>query len=534
MASESRDGFGWEYYVGKYDGLGRRRRRWVRALKRVSSGSVSAKGEAAKRTIDTKNKKKSTKTKGMKTHHPGLIRAVRDQYNFKGFGWSFYKSFVLKKAVGASFRIPLSANFDSYDKHLAAPYISSSTYFGYPWMIATFLSASVPTEVVKWLVGGVVWKIQWGLAVASALIRGVAEAAIWIMFWPWRLWRSTVQVMGILASRVGTKEFEETTVTSPLIDSINEAMDGDVTQGIIDSGDVVNVTIDTHIQINNSSEYKGNGEISAPSATAVMDSPRGGSSSTTQVSSYFRKKHLTISGDEIPTFHRTTSIKYSSTIQERIGMCISWRISQERGYEYRCHFVYTCLPTLLFWIQLEEERKVRIKGLRRFIGVWGKSNEVDKICDTEASRSESKSLSSSRSKSQSKSTFLSTFLSEHSSTLGISSGFPLPVDPYFSFSLMLSLSAFYYGWLLKYMRSLFILPSQKTLQHNSKEKELSQAGTVSSADDDSVNASTEKLVSSALKKKRPLEENSADIHNVSLVGSEIDNCTDAELNVAGV
>ncbi len=27
----TRDGFGWEYYVGKYDGLGRRRRRWVRS-----------------------------------------------------------------------------------------------------------------------------------------------------------------------------------------------------------------------------------------------------------------------------------------------------------------------------------------------------------------------------------------------------------------------------------------------------------------------------------------------------------------------
>ena len=37
--ARSTDGFGWEYYVGKYDGLGRRRRRWVRSLIRVSSGS---------------------------------------------------------------------------------------------------------------------------------------------------------------------------------------------------------------------------------------------------------------------------------------------------------------------------------------------------------------------------------------------------------------------------------------------------------------------------------------------------------------
>lgn len=128
MASESRDGFGWEYYIGKYDGLGRRRRRWVRSLMRVgsstaavagSSGSVASAAAALKkkRAVDAKKKTSKSSSAAKSTAKGGALQAVREQYNFKGFGWSFYKSFLFKRSFGASLRIPLSANFDSVSSY---------------------------------------------------------------------------------------------------------------------------------------------------------------------------------------------------------------------------------------------------------------------------------------------------------------------------------------------------------------------------------------------------------------------------------
>jgi len=550
MASQSRDGFGWEYYVGKYDGLGRRRRRWVRTLRRVSSSVPVSSVAAKKKLMDAKKQKESSTTltskeSVAKTHHPNVFRAIRDQYNFKGFGWTFYKSFLFARSFGAAFRIPLSANFDFYDRHLAAPYISSSTYFGYPWVVATFLNASIPKEAIVRLMDGVLWKIRWGLALVSALIRSVVETVIWMVLGPWRLWRASVQTMGILVSRV--PQTREDDIANSSVDGVvDQAVDTDATNAMIDYGEGTSVSIETHIEINNSSE--------CVSATAVADSPRGGASNntSTRVSS-FRKKHLTISGHEIPTFHRPTSLEYSSTIQERIGVCVSWRVSQERGYEFRWNFVYTFLPTFIFWRQLEEERNRRLGSVRRFMGVWGKRNdpssakyvgtiEVDKIQDKDDSRSESKSISSSRSKSSSKTPTVPSFWSEHSSTLGMGSGWPLPIDPYFSFNLMLVLSSFYYGWLLKYIRSLFVaLPTPQT---RSKDKELGQNNaTISSTDNDGLSPSSQKLVSRALKKKLPLGDtgdlvefgDEASITNSTQVdlGSDLENCTGAELNVAG-
>ena len=43
----------------------------------------------------------------------------------------------------------------------------------------------------------------------------------------------------------------------------------------------------------------------------------------------------------------------------------------------------------------------------------------------------------------------------------MSAGWPLPVHPFFNLNLMLSLSGFYYAWLLKAIRLLFVLPTSR-------------------------------------------------------------------------
>jgi hypothetical protein len=64
---------------GKYYGLGRRRRRWVRTLKRVIS-SV-----AAKKLIDSKRKptKSTLSSRETKAYHPNLFHAIGNNFNFK-------------------------------------------------------------------------------------------------------------------------------------------------------------------------------------------------------------------------------------------------------------------------------------------------------------------------------------------------------------------------------------------------------------------------------------------------------------------
>ncbi|KAL3770317.1 hypothetical protein ACHAW5_003445 [Stephanodiscus triporus] len=475
MASESRDGFGWEYYVGRYDGLGRRRRRWVRSLIRMRSASIGAASVAGEKSFDSRKKKHTTSNKSKQSHKPSMLRAMQDQYNFKGFGWSINKSLIFAKSVGATFRIPLSANFDSYEQYRAAPFISTGAYFGYPLAVAALLNASVPVEAIKWAIGGVMWKVQWALAVASALVRCVVEAAIWVVLWPWRLWSATVQLMGIVGSRsAGTKQNKY--ATEPLIDDDIEGRNAVKAKQLIDVSDEGSiVSIETHIEINNSSVHKEKGD--AANVASIVDSPRGGASDTAQASS-FRKKHLTMFGSEIPPFHRTTSIEYSSIIQERLGVSLSWRLSRVRGYEYRCNFFFSCMPTRIFWGQMEQERKRQVDRVRRAVDFRGSLNDPSSV--KHAGTAEIKKIDENNASFLS---ILSSFL-----TVGISTGWPLPMEPYFALNLVLSLSGFYYGWLVEYIRSIFVPSLRGTLEVNDKD------------------AKSEKLVSSALKKNLPLEE----------------------------
>lgn len=451
MTGETRDGFGWEYYVGRYDGLGRRRRRWVRELRRISSASNAILKKRSGKKKQTTQKKARSNIPGTQSYDTNILQTLRQQFNFKGFGWSFNKSLLFLKSFGATVRIPLSSSLDFYDQHKAWPFISISTYFGYPWVMSTFLNASLPLEAIKYyIVGGAVWKVRWSLAVLSALIRIIIETIVWILQSPWRLWMNAIQTFSELAGRVDT-ERQDKKIADSLISIIQENKETSV---LINGADI---KMESFIELNNTTDNKAKDKPTA--ANAVIESPRGGATPTS-----LRKKHLTIFGNEIPTFHRTDTMEYNSIIQKRVGICVSWRVSKMRGYEYRCNFFFTCLPTILFWQRLDEERNRRISEMRQFRAKLFGSNE--------STKSSAIKPSNSVAKRPLKKSALSTFLSDHSSTLGFSAGWPLPVDPFFSFNLLLSLSGFYYGWLLKWIGSLF---STSKSSNSSKSKKLTSS-----------------------------------------------------------
>jgi hypothetical protein len=79
------------------------------------------------------------------------LRQIRDDWNYKGLGFNLYKSFIFPSSIGVTIRLPLSINFDTFDRNPAWPIISSSAAVFYPPMMAGFLSTSVHVEWVKWM-----------------------------------------------------------------------------------------------------------------------------------------------------------------------------------------------------------------------------------------------------------------------------------------------------------------------------------------------------------------------------------------------
>ena len=78
------------------------------------------------------------------------MKRVASDYNFRGFGFSIYKSILYRRAGGVSLRMPITQNFISYFQRPWLPSINSSIGLYHPGpTIAFFVSASLPIDVVR-------------------------------------------------------------------------------------------------------------------------------------------------------------------------------------------------------------------------------------------------------------------------------------------------------------------------------------------------------------------------------------------------
>lgn len=172
----SRDSKGWEYTF-RYLQQPRRRRIWLRTLQQIPSRQQqSTLSHLA--TDDTKSTA-LTSTGRRKRHGqhslPMLVRRIRDDWNFKGYGISLYKSFIFPTSLGIALRLPLSSNFISWDQRPELPSISSSLGLYYPWTIAGFLSASIHVEWIKYTLTRwtrAIWRILVWFAY-SVVLQGI-------------------------------------------------------------------------------------------------------------------------------------------------------------------------------------------------------------------------------------------------------------------------------------------------------------------------------------------------------------------------
>lgn len=156
--SKETDSYGWV----SGSGGGMKRRRWLRMVKKSSTlrldgpatmlseevvSSVVQQDAPANATIAKTAEASAKSTKVLTKLISQKIQNVKDDWNWKGFGWSFYKSFLYPEAGGVSFRMPISQNFLTYFSRPWLPSINSSIGFYYPWSIGLFLSFSIPIQL---------------------------------------------------------------------------------------------------------------------------------------------------------------------------------------------------------------------------------------------------------------------------------------------------------------------------------------------------------------------------------------------------
>ena len=148
VVETGRDSLGWEYQF-RYLQPPKRRRIWLRSLGRKQ------KGQRLSPIEDSRQKGRDIMTqlhqeqKRQLDNLAEIVQRVRDDFNFKGFGLSLYKSFLFLESFGVTLFVPLTMNFDFWDRHPGLPSLGTVFALYYPPTIAQFLSLSMNLQWLK-------------------------------------------------------------------------------------------------------------------------------------------------------------------------------------------------------------------------------------------------------------------------------------------------------------------------------------------------------------------------------------------------
>ena len=195
--TQQRDAYGWEYLYQGMDKYPLRQRIWIRNLREDNNNIKNhhRTDEARSRTSTLHTQRRTAgrppslrSSRKSSTHQaqqllPRWYRNVRDDFNFKGCGWSFYKSLLERNSVGLAFRLPLTSNFDFFDRRPALPSISSSVCVFYPALAYILVSGSLRVEWIKWCLSQVLVMTQYSVIwLGWTFLRGILLAASALLF----------------------------------------------------------------------------------------------------------------------------------------------------------------------------------------------------------------------------------------------------------------------------------------------------------------------------------------------------------------
>ncbi|CAB9510555.1 expressed unknown protein [Seminavis robusta] len=311
------------------------------------------------------------------------LRNMQDDWNFKGFGFSFYKSFLFKTSFGLAFRVPLTTNFDVWERHPEWPRLTMSVGFYYPFTMTLNVGGSVNVEYLKWIALQALLTARHVIAVTLLLLaRGFVLAGSALAFPMTRQWH----------------ELPEPHLLLPKLRD---------------------------------------------------------------------------------TLARPVKPNFSGTLQERVGVSYSWRLSAKRGYETRRTCWHLYLPTLLSVLQHLDRIQQSIQIFvwqRRLEPHWNKYGRdyyhsssrylagfvpaaIKKRKRSTATKQQKKKKKKTLPQEQQATTdefrpvslfdesapWAEWWLQRHTGCLGVSTGGPIPYPPHFSCSAVLSLSGFYFS-----------------------------------------------------------------------------------------
>lgn len=83
--------------------------------------------------------------------NPSLLKELLvEEFNFKGFGLSLYKSFQAFSKCGFALRVPVFSNLDWWDSQPALPSVNLMFCLYFPFKLSFGISSSIDIQAVKW------------------------------------------------------------------------------------------------------------------------------------------------------------------------------------------------------------------------------------------------------------------------------------------------------------------------------------------------------------------------------------------------
>jgi hypothetical protein len=156
VTSSNRDSLGWEY-IWALNQPAMRRRLWLRTIVSIPKQPPTSLGAI-----------------------------LREQWNFKGFAMSFYKSLTYAKSFGMAFRLPIFSNIDWWERHPALPSFSTAVAGYFPWAAVYQISGSLNVDFLAWLMGRSFRYALYGISVVLLAICQFLFLPLAVLLYPAR------------------------------------------------------------------------------------------------------------------------------------------------------------------------------------------------------------------------------------------------------------------------------------------------------------------------------------------------------------
>ena len=141
VVETGRDSLGWEYQF-RYLQPPKRRRIWLRSIEQKQNKPISKHEIMAQLHQQHKRQRDRLST---------VIQSIKDDFNFKGFGFSLYKSLLFPESFGVGLFVPMTMNFDFWDRQPGLPSLGTTIAMYYPPTIVQFLSLSMNVQWLKFV-----------------------------------------------------------------------------------------------------------------------------------------------------------------------------------------------------------------------------------------------------------------------------------------------------------------------------------------------------------------------------------------------